>query len=347
MLIDEDISYLSEKMMPFKDRLMGVSILITGGTGFFGKWLLQSISLLNKIYMTEIKVYVVARNSKQFVDNFPEFVSSNIVFINENVVHLSSIPKVDYVIHAATSVGIDRNLDNHLKTFETVVLGTKNILELVKDQKLKGFLLVSSGAVYGTQSQDMDKIPEAFCGGPDFLNSKSIYGESKRVAETLGSIYKDIYGLPVKVARCFAFIGPYLSGGGAFAAESFIADVSSGRDIKVSGDGNALRGYLYAADLAVWLWTILLNGRVGEAYNVGNDEPVSMKDFANKVTQVYTRDFFSGSFSPKVDIVGKEIPGARPSRYLPDVARARNELGLKCNIGLEEAIRRTLKFHLS
>jgi nucleoside-diphosphate-sugar epimerase len=213
MLIDEDASYLAEKMSPLLQYLKNSSVLITGGTGFFGKWLLESILLVNRVYLTDINAYVVTRNSSRFVSEFPEFLNPHINFLTADVSHLKQIPDIDYVIHAATSVNNFRKSSSALETFDTVVLGTKNILELAKGAKLKGFLLVSSGGVYGDQPPELEKISELYRGGPDFFDSKNTYGEAKRIAENLGVIYRDIYSVPVKTARCFSFIGPYLSGG--------------------------------------------------------------------------------------------------------------------------------------
>src|SRR5581483_2337267 len=215
--------------------------------------------------------------------------------------------------------------------------GTERVLQFAAACGARRFLLTSSGAVYGRQPPEITHLPEDWNGSPDPLDPASVYGESKRAAELLCALYQT-GGLECKIARCWAFCGPHLPLDRHFAIGNFIADVLAGRPIQIQGDGTPRRSYLYAADLAVWLWTILFRAPALVPFNVGSAHDVSILELARSV---------AATLNPQTEIrVGREpLPGAAPMRYVPSVDRAREVLGLRQNIGLEECIRKTAEWH--
>jgi len=198
-------------------------------------------------------------------------------------------------------------------------------------------LLVSSGAVYGPQPPDLERVREDFRGAPDPLDPGQVYAEGKRAAELLGAAHSRESGLPVKIARLFAFVGPYLPLDRHFAVGNFIRDRLAGGPVAIAGDGTPVRSYLYGADLAVWLWTILARGVAGRPYNVGSERALSIAQVAGGVAEAET---------PPVRVTRAlaPVPGAPSARYVPDTSRARSELGLEEWIGFEEGVRRTLRW---
>ncbi len=204
----------------------------------------------------------------------------------------------------------------------------------MEHSRAQHLLFTSSGAVYGRQPVDLASIPETYSGGPNLSDPRSAYGESKRMAELLCQLQAQRSGFSVKVARGFAFVGPHLPLDAHFAIGNFIRDAMAGGPIHVRGDGTAVRSYLYAADLAAWLWTILVAGKSGQAYNVGGAEAVAIADLARRV-----RD----ELAPGVQINQDRAPqpGQVVDRYVPDVALAARDLGLLPRITLEDAVRRT------
>jgi len=237
---------------------------------------------------------------------------------------------MDFVIHAATDVAVSVS---PVEVFSTSLEGTRRVLELVRTCSVRRLLLVSSGAVYGPLPTGMTHVPEAHLGGPDPLLASSAYAEGKRVSEWLACRAAD-EGVHVSIGRVFALVGPHLPFDAQFAVGNFIASALLGKDIIIEGDGKSCRSYLYAADMAVWLWAIMLRGRPSQAYNVGAEDAVSISELAHLV-----RD----TLNPHVNVVVKGTAklGMASSYYVPSTKKAQNELGLSSSIGLQEAIHRT------
>jgi dTDP-glucose 4,6-dehydratase len=220
--------------------------------------------------------------------------------------------------------------------FQTIVDGTERVLEFAVKRDAKKFLFTSSGAVYGTQPPEMGCLSENYTGGPDTCVPTAAYGEGKRAAEMLCTMMHDAQGIETKIARCFAFVGPHLPLDAHFAIGNFIRDAMAGGPIRVAGDGAPLRSYLYAADLAIWLWTILFNGKPARPYNVGSEEAISIADLAR---------FIAEHFDVEITIAREPVPGAPHARYIPCTRRAQSELHLRTWISLSDAIDRTADWH--
>jgi dTDP-glucose 4,6-dehydratase len=196
----------------------------------------------------------------------------------------------------------------------------------------KRFLFVSSGAVYGMQPPEMTHIPGTYLGSPDPMDPNSAYGEGKRVGELLCAIAHQENGLEATIARCFAFVGPHLPLDAHFAIGNFIRDAIKGGPIKVK-DGTPYRSYLYAADLAIWLWTILFKGEACHPYNVGSDQQVAIVQLAETVASTLGESVRASTLNFKPAL----------SRYVPNIKNAR-DLGLEVQTPLIEAIKKTARW---
>ena len=229
------------------------------------------------------------------------------------------------------------NAEEPLAMFDTIVEGTRRSLEFAACTGREKFLLTSSGAVYGQQPPQLPHIAEDYSGAPDPMEPRTAYGQGKRAAEKLCAIYCRLYGFEVKIARGFAFVGPHLPLDAHFAIGNFIGDALRGGSIKVQGDGTPYRSYLYAADLAIWLWTILFRGQSCRPYNVGSDESIDIAALAHLVAELVG--------GQGVRIAQTSTAGQSVERYVPDVARAKGELNLKVAIALRDAIGRTADYY--
>jgi nucleoside-diphosphate-sugar epimerase len=148
----------------------------------------------------------------------------------------------------------------------------------------------------------------------------------------------------VVTARGWAFVGPLLPLDAHFAVGNFLRDALAGDEIRLSGDGTPWRSYLYASEMAAWLWAILTRGAPGRAYNVGSPHGMPLREVAEKVAHIAReRD----GRARQVLVAASPDTSRPPSRYVPCTQRAQNELGLAPSIGLEEALRRTLAWHLA
>ncbi len=332
---DEDIAIVADALRPFCKELEGRRIFMTGGTGFFGKWLLHCFLGLRNAQNLKVSMTVLSRDPKGFLDSCPKFVDQpGLDFIAGDV--RSFTPPAgrtfDLVIHGATAASAKLDQDHPEEMYSVITEGTRHLLEFAKRCEAQRLLFISSGAVYVTQPPTLSHVPETYEGDPT-----TAYGKGKKDAERL-CLEAAADGLECVIARPFAFVGPYLPIDTHFAIGNFIRDCIENRPIVIRGDGTPLRSYLYAADLAEWLWTLLLRGADGRAYNVGSDKAISILDLARLVREC-------AGVTNDIRVLERPIPGALPARYVPSVDRARIELGLKVNVSLPEAIRCTFAWH--
>jgi dTDP-glucose 4,6-dehydratase len=336
--LTEDLEQILARTLPLWDELRGKRLFITGGTGFFGCWLLESFTWACDRLDLDAQVVVLTRRPEAFAQKAPHLAAHPSVQLLRGDVANFEFPegRFAHVIHAATETATSGEA-NPLDVLDAIVAGTRRTLDFAVHAGADKFLLTSSGAVYGPQPPEIMHLPEEYVGAPATTDPRSAYGEGKRVAELLCAIYARQTGLQTKIARCFAFVGPYLPLDAQFAIGNFIRDALADGPIEVRGDGTAYRSYLNAADLAVWLWTILFRGESCRPYNVGSEQALTIAEAARQV---------AGSQHPAREVRIHGVPNpARPvQRYVPSTVRARTELGLTAVYGLADSIARTLAF---
>ena len=340
LLPTEDLEHVLDRTRDLSEELRGQLLFITGGTGFFGRWLLESLLWANDRLSLGLSALVLSRNPDAFREKAPRVAGHPAIQFHPGDVRSFEFPKggFSHIIHAATEASARLNAEDPLTMFDTILDGTRRALEFACHCGAGKFLLTSSGAVYGRQPPEMARVPEDYAGAPDPIDSRSAYGEGKRAAETLCTLFSRQHGIEAKIARCFAFVGPHLPLDIHFAIGNFIRDGLKGGPIVVQGDGTPHRSYLYAADLTIWLLTILFRGHNGRSYNVGSEEGVSIAELAHLV---------AASCGPEVAVIvrGKPDLSKAPERYVPSTERASRELGLVPWISLPAAIARTVAFH--
>jgi len=306
------------------------TLLIIGGTGFFGKSILDCYKrgLLHPWDVN--RVIVMSRNSDNFKFNYPELMSNGVELLNGDITTINSLPDADYVIHAAASTDASLYLSHKKKEKKNIIRGTLNYCQLATEfHKNSKIVFCSSGAVYGYQPEQVKHLTEDMSfGNIERLDEvKKSYAYAKRDAESaiqkLGQA-----GLNVSIARCFSFIGKYLPRDQHFAIGNFIADGLTGRDINVKADRKVYRSYMYADDLVKWLMTLADNANPKcPIYNVASDEEVEIKELADIVANIFN-----------VRIKSSENSTKHIDRYIPSVKKADNELGLRNGYELKKSI---------
>ena len=322
--------------------MRGQRLFLTGGTGFFGTWLTESFAHINRTLSLDAHLTILTRDPGAFARKCPHLAADPAITLLCGDVRTFDYPEGEFrfVIHAATEASAKQAAEAPLDMLATILEGTGRTLRFAESHGTQKLLLTSSGAVYGVQPPDFSHIPEGYLGGPDPLNPASVYAEGKRISELMCALSAGRGDLEIKIARCFAFLGPHLPFDAHFAIGNFLRDALRNEPITIKGDGTPLRSYLYAADLAIWLWTILFRGPSLQAINVGSDEAISIADLARRITSTLNPDL-------PVTIAKRPIPGAPPPQYVPSIQRAGDLLGLKPLISLDEAIRRTAAWHTS
>jgi dTDP-glucose 4,6-dehydratase len=332
-----DLDHILTHTAGLWDELRGRRLFITGGTGFFGCWLLESFAWANEKLGLNASVLVLTRNPGAFQAKAPHLAGHPAIQFHPGDVRDFQFPEGEYchVIHAGTTSSAPVE---PAEMCDTIVQGTRRVLDFAASHGTRKLLFTSSGAVYGRQPSDLTHVPEDYPGAPNPLDSASAYGEGKRAAELLCGLAGRKHGFETKIARCFAFVGPYLPLDAHFAIGNFVRDGLRGGPIRAGGDGTPYRSYLYAADLAVWLWTTLVRGQAGCAYNIGSDADLTIAQLARLVAEVVNP-------GAEVTIAQPSDPAKPPQRYVPSIDRARRELGLEPWVPLREGLRRLADWH--
>jgi UDP-glucuronate decarboxylase len=318
---------------------MSQRILLTGGTGFFGRALLR-YRLASGID-PGTHICILSRQPDRFCADYPELACGpQISFVQGDIQDRDSLPwnqSFTHVLHAATDSTLGPSLPP-LHRFNQIVDGTRHVLDLAVATGATRFLLTSSGGIYGPQPPELDAIPEDWSGSPALDVAATAYSQAKRAAEHLCALYRDAHGLQTVIARCFAFVGPDLPRDAHFAIGNFIRDALEKDVITIAGDGTPLRTYLDQRDLACWLWVLLLEGQDGQAYNVGSDYVISIAELACLV-----RDLLAPAKA--VVVSGKADLNMSRNRYVPNVKKFLDAYGIAPRFSLKEAIISCVQIH--
>lgn len=332
--LDHILSAAKIEFLELKDK----TLFITGGTGFLGKWLVEALLYANDQLNLDCQLILLSRNPNNFKREFPHLGNHPAIKMVEGDISTFSFPEspIDIIIHAAADADSSLHSTNSMQTFNSIVDGTKRVIECAKSKNVQMILHFSSGAVYGKMPANIERFSEDYMGAPDCLNPSSSYGEGKRVAEFLLSIFGRESNCLIKIARLFSFIGPYMPLNGSFAAGNFIRDALHDKHIKIQGDGTPLRSFLYAGDFVIWCMKLLVRGESLRPYNIGAEQAYSIADLAQQVANQFEEC--------KISIAKKADSSAPKISYLPNVSRTMAELGVEQTVSLENGIKKVIKF---
>lgn len=320
------------------ESIKNSTLIVTGGTGFLGSWISEVIIYLNETQGFNIKLYLLSRNQTKMARHFSTKKFVNL--IEEDVLDVFELPAdINYVIHAAADPDTRCHLNDPITVIDTIVRGTETILSAsMRLNGLRRILHISSGLVSGVAEINQKDISENQMNSFNCNSSSSVYAEAKRCSEAIVASYRSLYKLPLVIARPFTFLGPYQKLDKPWAINHFMRDAFNGGPIRILGNENTKRSYIYGADAAVWMLHILLRGMIGSAYNVGGDTGFTLKEIAKKVISV-----FPNPIKIQTELSQENFPPA--NSFVPDTSFARKNLELKLSTSIDTAIQKTVNWY--
>lgn len=332
MISEKDLYQISSLSEDFLQNIENQTVLITGGTGFVGSWLVESLLKCSK---HAPRLILIVRSRSKAEAHFKNISSAvNIQYIEQDISReISCNDSIDQIWHLATSTSLP-NGKSSTHIANSTILGTYRLLDLASNQTSPPkFMHTSSGAVYGRGLPPDLEITEDLRLANDWLSDSEVYDSSKRSAEMILKEATKEGVVSAKNARLFAFVGPHLPLNSHFAIGNFISAAIESKPIKLTSSGVDFRSYLYAADLVSWLFTYM-NSDYNEPVNVGSDSSVSIRECAELVAE------FSN-----VTVTVNPDDDHKATKYVPNIDLARSLLGLDVYTDLKESIRRTIDWH--
>ncbi len=355
-VVATDLKYICGRLDQELALLSGRRVLITGGAGFLGYYLVQTLLHWNGTHPAHhpIGITVYDNYSRgipgwlQAVENDPQL---TLVKHDITCPLPANIEEFAYIIHAASIASPIYYRLHPIETMDANVNGLRYLLEYCRNRQqtgdpVEGFLYYSTSEIYGDPTPENIPTPETYRGNVSCTGPRACYDESKRYGETLCVNFAQQFGLPVKIARPFNNYGPGLKISDRRVLPDFARDVLNDRNIVLLSDGSPKRTFCYIADAIVGYYKILVCGRPGESYNIGVETPeISMKELAERVVDLARELFgYEGEVITQVS-QDKAYLVDNPSRRCPVITKARNELGYEPSISIDDGLRRALTWY--
>ena len=355
-VVISDLDYICSQLQEELPLMSGKQLLITGGAGFLGYYLTQSIFHWNNTNPDKSPIYLVVYDN--FMRGVPEWLKTlaeNSFLTVKKYDVIDPLPDdmgdFQFIIHAATIASPIYYRRYPIETMDANVYGLRHLLDYCIAQKEKGqpveaFLFYSTSEIYGDPTPENIPTPETYRGNVSSTGPRACYDESKRYGETLAVNFARQYDLPIRLVRPFNNYGPGLKITDKRALPDFARNVLSGEDIVLLSDGSPTRTFCYVADAIVGYFKVLLRGHNGEAYNIGLDKPeISIRQLAEHVIETARKLFdYKGQliFETSDD---KEYLTDNPYRRCPVIDKARSQLQYNPTIQLDEGLKRSLLWY--
>ena len=353
-VIEGDLEFICANLAEEFSQLAGKNLLITGGAGFLGHYLVQSALWWNR---TRSGAPIDVTVFDNYIRGVPTWLkelegNSHLHLKRHNLAEpLPPLGDFHYIIHAASIASPTYYRKDPIGTMDANINGLRNLLEYARarmalGKPFHGFLFFSSSEIYGDPSPENIPTPETYRGLVSCTGPRACYDEAKRYGETLCVNFARQAHVPVKSARPFNNYGPGLKITDRRVLSDYVRDVLDNRDIVMLSDGSPMRTFCYVADAVCGYYKVLVKGRSGEAYNIGVERPeISMAELARKVAAL-GRDLFNygGSVVHHVS-EDEDYLLDNPNRRCPTIEKARRELGYNPRITLDEGLRRSLLWY--
>src|SRR3989344_2316796 len=340
-IVEEDLANIADAIKQEAKALEGRTLLITGGSGFIGSYFIATIDLLNRKYLKKpcrvisLDNHLVGR-SKNLIK---EINSENVQYIEHDVTKpFETNEAIDYIVSAAGVASPVYYKKYPIQTIEGTMFGLKNALELCRQKKSKSILFFSSSEIYGDPDPNFIPTPETYKGNVSSIGDRSCYDESKRIGETLCMAHYRVYKTPVRVVRPFNVYGPGMKGVDYRVIPTFLAQGCRGEPLTVHDKGNQTRTFCYVTDAIIGFFEVLLSGKDGEVYNVGNDnDEINMRGLADMVAS----EVFEGTVKVNLIKYTDAYPQDEPRRRCPDLTKIRQQLGYTPRVDLKSGLKRS------
>lgn len=355
-VITQDLDYICAGLTEEFANLRGKRIMIIGGAGFLGYYLVQAVLHFNKSQSEADKADLIVYDN--FIRGMPEWLtalegSPRLTMGRHDVTDPlpADLGHVDYIVHAASIASPKYYRKWPIETMDANVNGLRNVLDYAVAQNkagtpMSGILFYSTSEIYGDPQPEHIPTPETYRGNVSCTGPRACYDESKRYGETLCVNFAQQHGVPVKIARPFNNYGPGLKLTDARVLPDFVRDVLAKRDIVMLSDGSPTRTFCYIADAIIGYYKILFAGRDGEAYNIGIEKPeISMKELADHViANAQELLDYKGKLVHQVS-EDKDYLVDNPNRRSPIIEKARTELGYNPSVGVADGLRRAMVWY--
>ncbi len=339
--LTQDINLIISDLGKDIRKLEGKTVLISGGGGFIGTYLNTVLYFLNKKFLKN-KCKVVSLDS--YITGFRKNFIVDIKDKNFRFIHFDvRLPfvlneKIDYIIHAAGLASPYYYKKYPLETIESSILGAKNLLELCRVTRAEGFLFFSSSEIYGDPDPEDVPTPETYVGKVSSVGPRACYDESKRLTETLCITYRQIYNTPIKIVRPFNVYGPGMRHTDYRVIPTFLYYGLRGKNLPVHDKGNQTRTFCYVTDAVSAIFKVLLSGKTGEVYNIGNDNPeISMYELATIIC-----DLIGNGVKPRRRSYPVHYPAGEPQRRCPDLTKIKHNLKYQPRVDLKTGLKQTI-----
>ena len=330
-----------QRLLAAFERLDGSRILLTGGSGFVGKWMLQTAKIAQENSATKIEIVVPTRRlTADHVQTAMEIGCPNVSWVEGDFLNGAlDLGHIDMIIHAATPASAQLNAENPAEMLRINVEAMESALRYAGNNK--PLLFTSSGTVYGTQPQSVSHIAEGEIEPHPPVDQLNAYAQGKQIAEQLCREAGMRGHCSPIIARLFAFGGEYLPRDTHFAIGNFIQNALDRQPIAIQGDGRARRSYLYGADMATWLWSALAHGggKNAEPFHIGSEHSVSILELAQTVATVSSEVL---NYVPEITVAKAIDPSEAIHQYVPANLHTRKTLQVSEWTSLEDIIKRTL-----
>jgi nucleoside-diphosphate-sugar epimerase len=356
-VVRTDLEVIARRLSGEFARMAGASLLVTGGAGFLGYYLVQSALYWNDHVPPAERIRVTVYD--KYVRGVPGWLMrlqhshADLTLVRHDVCDPlpTNMDLFDYIMHAASVASPTFYRQRPIETMDANVNGLRRLLDYAVARQqagrpISGLLFFSSSEIYGDPDPDHIPTPEDYRGNVSCTGPRACYDEAKRYGETLCVNFARHYGVPAKIVRPFNNYGPGLKISDGRVIPDFARDILANRPIVIFSDGSPTRTFCYVADAVVGYYKALLRGRPGEPYNIGVEAPeVSVRELAERMAAI-ARDLFGYTGSvihqPSPD---RDYLADNPSRRCPRIAKARTELGYEPMYPLNEGLRRLLLWY--